>query len=138
MIRWPAVLILLSLSFCKGTRERDIQLRQLYTEGSAYLKETRIELEQVKTAEKAAIVIENSLPKLEKLVKRKRLLEKQYPEIEDGSRREKIHSQFPEFVKLRSDLRDFMDYGSVLLTRYKTNDRFYTAVRKGIALMNYF
>lgn len=138
MIRWPAVIIVLWIPFCKGTRERDTQLRQLYTEGSAYLKDTRIELEKVKTAEKAAIVIENSLPRLENMVKRKRLLERQYPELNDGTRREQIHSQFPEFGRLRSDLREFMAYGETLLAKYKTNERFSAAVRKGMALMNYF
>lgn len=137
MIRWFVLLVLPVLTFCKGTGERDAQLRQLYVGGSAYLSDTRLELEQAKTAEKAAIVIENSLPRLEKLVKKKKLLEKQYPELADTGR-EKIHAQFPEFLRLRSDLKNFMDYGATLLEKYKSNDRFATAVRRGMTLMNYF
>lgn len=121
---------------CKD--KRNTALRQLFQEGVVYLKEIRAALEKSQTVTAATDAIEKSLPQLEKLVERKKNLEKEYPELRDQLLREKLHLEFPEFQHLRDEMRAFMDYGQNFLDRYKNNERFLAAVRKGVGLLSYF
>lgn len=121
-----------------GPDKRDAELNRLYSDGREYLRVTRLELEKTNNAIAAAIVIENSLPRLEELVERKKALEKQFPEVRDAEHREQLHSKFAEFRNLRADLQAFMAFGQGLLEKYQKTERFVAAVRKGVALMSYF
>jgi len=119
-------------------KKRDEDLRSLYLDGIEYLRETRIDLEKSKSVGEATIAIENSLPKLEKMVARKKEIEKENPELRDLDRREEIHAKSLEFHALRAELQSFFAFGQQLLEKYQKDERFIAAVRKGVALLQYF
>lgn len=120
------------------TRGRDQALRQLYVDGLQYLKSTRARLEGVRNVDEAVRVAEEVLPELEKLIQRKKQLEEKYPEIANLETREKIHTQFPEFLEFREEFRHLYKLGGTLWQKYRTNRRYATAVQRAFTLLAYF
>ncbi|MBS0616644.1 MAG: hypothetical protein JSR44_00535 [Spirochaetes bacterium] len=130
-----AILLLLVIS-CKTRRDRE--LRKLFADGIVYFQETKGELEKSVDGDGAALIVEKSLPRLEDLVKRKKALEKEYPEIANMEHREAIHSKFVEFNALRVEFQKFIAYGEILSKKYGNSARYNAAVKKGLALTHYF
>lgn len=129
-------LLVCVLSACQS--KRDSALVELYQDGIQYLESTHRALRAAKTAEEAATVAENALPPLKVLVERKKRLEAEYPELRDSTRREQIHSSFPQFAELRNAARALFSYGNLLAKKYKDNERFRRATRAGWEMLAYF